>query len=71
MLVLGDCSCSEYVNEDGYGNCQSVAYKPFCYVNQPSTCKDIKKSSTLGLQFSYAACENKQGKKCSISLISL
>lgn len=66
LSVNGDCSCMDYVNADGFGNCLKQAGHlrgPHCYVNQPSTCKDIKTSTTEeGKQYSVEACEKNQGK---------
>lgn len=43
---MSDCSCIDYVNEDGEGNClKPYEDKPlFCYVKQPSSCPDIIES---------------------------
>ena len=64
-LGLGDCSCSDYVNAKGYGNCQKQKRgKAYCFVNQPSTCTDLRNSSYEdGLQFSHEACQKGQGMK--------
>ena len=58
------CSCLDHVNINGYGNCKK-AYKRnnkmlSCYVHEPSTCEDVRNSSTdAGLRFSFEACDNK------------
>ena len=52
-----DCSCSKYIANSGFGNCQKK-YKNgrICYVNEPSTCKDLIKSKSTGKRFSWEAC---------------
>ena len=42
------CSCHEYVNQNGYGQCKKkdfhqehVKLLHVCYVNQPSNCSDL------------------------------
>ena len=47
------CSCHEYVNQNGYGQCQKkdfhqehVKLLHVCYVNQPSNCSDLYASVT-------------------------
>ena len=64
-MKVGDCSCSEYVNNEGFGNCSDAAgLGPKCYVNQPTTCKDQKKSLTYpGLQWSHYACQSRNSTK--------
>ena len=59
-LFLADCSCSDFVSSSGYGNCQkSYKHGPFCYVNQPSTCKDLVGSKDFRQkQYSWEACQN-------------
>lgn len=59
-----DCSCHEYINANGYGQCKKgssyehVKGKKVCYVNQPSNCTDLTYSSTdPGKKFSAQACE--------------
>ena len=52
-----DCSCSDYVSNTGFGNCQKIFKKsPICYVNEPSTCTDLVKSTLTGKQYSWEAC---------------
>ena len=64
IYVLLDCSCIDYINKQGYGNCAKVnrfkfGGKPACYVNLPSTCSDIKDSSTdPGKKWSAEACNS-------------
>lgn len=53
-----ECSCSDYVDH-GYGKCtkgHSSLYggSVFCYVNQPSNCKDLKKLGHLKWQLASA-----------------
>ena len=59
-LFLADCSCSDFVSSSGYGNClKSYKHGPFCYVNQPSTCKDLVGSKDFRQkQYSWEACQN-------------
>ena len=63
----GDCSCSSFVSNYGYGNCQKSYQEkgPICYVNEPSTCNDLEiaKSSTnaVGKKYSLEACSKNQG----------
>ena len=71
-LVFTNCSCNEYVNADGYGNCQkTIGGKGLaCYVNQPSTCQDLVNSATdNGKQYSWEACMQGHGKKCTTASI--
>ena len=60
---MGSCSCSEYVNANGFGNCTKVYGKgPICYVNKPSNCQDLQRSTTdPDKQYSWEACEKTQG----------
>ena len=63
-LILGTCTCKNLVNKDGIGNCEgtkSVAFgKVACYVNQPSSCSDLKNSGTNpGEKYSAVACDQK------------
>ena len=61
ILAHIGCSCIEYVNKNGFGNCNKSYEKNSrfsCYVNEPSTCEDVRNSSTdPGLRFSFEACE--------------
>ena len=61
--VPEDCSCNDHVGKNWYGRCRKVYKKgPVCYVNQPSTCKDLVHSTTeKGEQYSWDACEKSQG----------
>ena len=67
MFVLGNCSCSEFVTKDGYGNCTKTTKNepekgPFCYVNNPTTCSDvIDEDSQAPTGYSWEACNNNKG----------
>merc|ERR1711892_179229 len=51
------CTCSNGVDENGYGKCEkSYKEKELCYVNDPSSCSDLKESS-FG-KWSFVACGN-------------
>jgi len=56
------CSCTDYVNKNGYGQCKKSHPKQFynevsCYVNLPTTCTDIIQSRTdRGKWLSHEAC---------------
>ena len=59
-LLNSGCTCSDFVNKNGYGNCRKD-YKdgPICYVNLPSQCKDLVDSSKdPSKQYSWEACKN-------------
>ena len=64
---LGDCSCSPFVTETGYGNCQKPTRNepekgPICYVNTPTTCSDvIDEDSRAPTGYSWDACNNHKG----------
>ena len=68
IYILGDCSCSEFLTDDGYGNCKKPTKNepekgPFCYVNIPSTCSDvIDEDSKAPTGYSWEACNNSRGK---------
>ena len=68
ICISGDCSCSEFLTEDGYGNCKKPTENepekgPFCYVNTPSTCSDvIDEDSKASTGYSWEACNNNRGK---------
>ena len=56
-----DCTCIDYIDEDGYGMCQK-ADEIFgglfsCYVNQPSSCLDLEAMSNEK-QLSAEACKD-------------
>ena len=57
---VGGCTCSDFVNKNGYGLCRKD-YKdgPICYVNLPSQCKDLVNSSKdPSKKYSWEACKN-------------
>ena len=72
-----DCSCTDFVNPSGVGFCKTTydcaslddprCVKKFhtkyvCYVNQPTNCKDVTKSSySKGRKASAVACEQNKG----------
>lgn len=63
LNILGGCNCKDFINPNGYGNCNKE-YKrgPLCYVNQPSSCTDLMKSgSNKGERVSWQACEGTYG----------
>ena len=58
-----DCSCNDYLNVEGYGRClklQDVGMlsngRPYCFVNEPSTCSDLNFSNISRKRTSYDAC---------------
>ena len=66
FIIVG-CSCSSFVTDEGYGNCQGslVSGRPICYVNEPSNCADLQDSTlpdARGKRFSSEACLRNQGK---------
>ena len=62
---LADCSCTNYINKYGFGNCTVLDLKPHkfhgkkvCYVDPPSNCPDLRGSVTnKGKQLSAMACK--------------
>jgi len=60
--LKADCSCTDFVSKSGFGNCQkSYKHGPFCYVNHPSTCKDLVGSKEFRQkQYSWEACQNRR-----------
>ena len=60
-VLSSDCSCSNFINKKGQGKCRTGR----CYVNQPSSCTDLKESNKYpGKQTSALACNNgMSGKK--------
>ena len=72
-IALGDCSCDEYVNAAGYGDCKKIyRHGLACYVSQPSTCKDLVNSTQeAGKQISWEACKKSPSKLEKYCLISL
>ena len=64
---IPDCSCQDFVNSNGYGNCKKIFLNgPICYVNQPSTCNDTEVYTSTDdnkeLYYSWLACKNTTGK---------
>jgi len=59
-LCASDCSCSDYLTKEGYGQCLRGSGKLggelFCYVNEPSNCGDLVKSGN-GKLYSAEACK--------------
>ena len=61
-VTVGDCSCTSYVTDNGYGNCEKDLSKfgrkgVICYVNIPSTCKDLRQSRFYKhRKYSWEAC---------------
>ena len=60
-----DCSCTDYVDGYGFGNCQKIQGEgrpgqdgPGCYVNEPSNCPDNAWFQTTGKNYSWEACRN-------------
>ena len=57
FVDLLDCSCSSFVDADGYGNCEKQDMNEFgCYVNEPSTCTDLA-SYDMGKYSISQACK--------------
>ena len=48
-LELGEtCKCNEFVDANGYGNClKEINGTKVCYINQPSSCNDLKYSNSI------------------------
>ena len=63
FLALPDCTCTNFINERGYGNCQRLSRsgKMSCYVNEPSNCDDLKISKSTGKAYSSDACLSYSG----------
>ena len=66
LNILASCTCKDFINENGSGNCakpvSSYGNKLVCYVNQPSSCGDLRGSGTNpGEKTSAEACP--QGNK--------
>jgi len=66
--VLSSCSCSDFVNENGFGKCRKT-HSDFgglvsCYVNLPTTCTDLVPSvQNPGKYLSAKACKNQKKTK--------
>ena len=68
-VTVGDCSCSNYVTKTGYGNCEKDLRRKgvICYVNEPSTCNDLRESSRYDhRRYSWEACRNGFDKRAPI-----
>ena len=69
------CRCNGFVNSNGFGACQKRD-ENFnggfsCFVDQPSTCKDLKNSTTDPVkQLSASACEDKNEGKVDVFLFN-
>ena len=66
FLLAAGCTCNDYVTPGGHGKCRTQSSKlnnqPFCYVNQPSTCKDLIDSPNHhGQKYSAEACRIASG----------
>ena len=62
---LANCTCKDLLTEKGSGNClkesQYLNNKVFCYVNQPTSCKDALDSSEIpGEKYSAQACPTRK-----------
>ena len=57
FVVILDCGCNSFVDEEGHGNCEKKYNNQFgCYINEPSSCTDL--ISYDGRKYSLAqACE--------------
>ena len=61
-IESGKCSCHNFTDIDGYGNCQKGHPNKnnlnVCYVNQPNNCPDTLQSGALrGREISAYACK--------------
>ena len=61
LTGLEDCTCYDFVDEDGYGNCLKGHPNKngllVCYVKQPTSCNDtIDNLSLPGREISSLAC---------------
>ena len=58
IAIANDCSCSDYITENGFGRCQKIkGISPMCFVNEPSSCSDLV-STSFGVKYSWEACTN-------------
>jgi len=62
--TIPGCSCSQFVNRNGFGKCQKsdsdFGGSVSCYVISPSTCNDLRRSGSNPDKFlSAEACQNK------------
>ena len=57
-MIFLDCTCSSFINENGYGNCKKLwKEKQVCFVNTPSNCADRFNSTAYPeKQLSEEAC---------------
>ena len=50
MLPFAECTCTDFVNANGLGDCgkddTDFGGSVSCYVNQPASCSDLKRSDT-------------------------
>ena len=63
VLISGNCTCLNYTTKCGKGKCRTTSShfdgRPYCYVEESSSCKDIVPSVTeLGKHISADACHN-------------
>ena len=64
MFILVTCSCKDFVNDSGIGNCRAKEDRfdaVVCYVNQPSNCGDVVGSNTNGGELLSAEACRKEG----------
>ena len=72
---IPSCSCSNFVSPyTDHGDCKKAFSKydslsgktfsgPVCFVNEPSTCTDLRMSKNLrGKQYSWEACNHHRSK---------
>ena len=69
------CTCIDYLNKNGIGNCQTVEKRfpneVVCYVALPSSCPDLKKSNTdKGKFLSALPCKHDNKKTSILSLVT-
>ena len=69
------CTCIDYLNKNGIGNCQTgekrFPNEVVCYVALPSSCPDLKKSNTdKGKFLSAFPCKNYNKKSSILSLVT-
>ena len=60
-----DCTCSQFMDKNGLGMCQISSVNTsanFCYVNEPSNCKDLVYNEMEKRYYSEQACLNILGK---------
>ena len=67
---FSSCKCTDFVNDAGFGNCTGFSKFSFhgslvaCFVQLPSSCKDLVNSSAYpGKKISVQACEERKSKK--------